>query len=127
MTTNLKSQQNSVNQKSDPSAYFFPLLTGDNDFTMLYTKYLHILHHLQAMKMTFLKLFFICTFKDPKLRKNGPIWRQIQKKVELRLFHRVSFFQVWFHNCLGTQIVNRPFVAGAVLQICFFFFFFFFF
>ena len=52
-----------------PNAIFFFLLTGDNDITMLYTWYLHILHHLQAMKMTFLKLFFICMFNDPKLAK----------------------------------------------------------
>ena len=38
-----------------------------HDITMLLTVYLHILHHLQAMKITFLKLFLICMFKDPSL------------------------------------------------------------
>ena len=67
MTTNLKSRQNSVNQILNPNAFFSFLLTGANDITMLYTKYLHILHHLQAMKMIFLKLFVIGTFKDANL------------------------------------------------------------
>ena len=67
MTTNSKTQQNSVNQMFNPNAFFFFHLTGDKDITMLYTQYLHILHHLQAMKMTFLELFLICTFEEPKL------------------------------------------------------------
>ena len=50
-----------------PNAFFFFLFTGDHDITLLYTQYLHILHHLQAIKMTFLKLFFIWTIKDPKV------------------------------------------------------------
>ena len=41
-----------------------------HNITMLFTYYLHILLHLQAMKMIFLKLFLICTFKDPNLAEN---------------------------------------------------------
>ena len=67
MTTNLKLRQNSLNQIFNANAFFFFLLTGGKDITMLYAYYLHILHHLQAMKMTVLELFLICTFKDPKL------------------------------------------------------------
>ena len=63
----LKSRQNSVNQIFNPSAFFLFILTGDNDITILYTKYLHILHHLQAIQIKSFKLFFICTIKDPKL------------------------------------------------------------
>ena len=54
MTTNLKLQQNRVNQIFNPNAFFLFLLTNDKDITMLYTYYLQILHHLQAMQMTFL-------------------------------------------------------------------------
>ena len=44
------------------------------DITMLFTYYLHILHHLYAMKMTFLKLFIICPFKEPNVEeKKGQI------------------------------------------------------
>ena len=67
MKTNFKLRQNSVNQIFKTNAFFFFLLTGDNDITMLYTYYLPILHHLQTMKITFLKLFLIFTFKGPKL------------------------------------------------------------
>ena len=38
-----------------------------HDVTMLFTKYLQILNHLQAIQMMFLKLFLICTFKDQNL------------------------------------------------------------
>ena len=65
--TNLKSRQNSANQIFNANVFFLFLLTGDNDITILYTYYLHILHHLQAIKMTFLKLIFIGPFKDSRL------------------------------------------------------------
>ena len=66
-----------VNQIFNPNTIFFFLLTGYNKITVLYTYYLHILHNLQAMKMTFLKFFLICTFKDPKLAEK---WTNLAKK-----------------------------------------------
>ena len=62
---------------------------------MLYTKYLHILHHLQAMKMTYLELFLICTFKDPKLAEKRTKLAENPKKIELRGVRGVRFFQVF--------------------------------
>ena len=41
--------------------------------------------------MTFLKLFLICTFKDPNLAENLQIWRKIFKTVELHGVHGVFF------------------------------------
>ena len=41
-----------------------------HDIIMLFTKYLHILHHLQAMKNIYSQLFLICTCKDPNLAEN---------------------------------------------------------
>ena len=95
MTTNLLSPQNSGNQIFNQNIFFFFLLTGDKNIIMLYTQYLHILHHLQAMKMTFLEVFLICTFKDPKLAEKGPFWRKIQKK-----FNSAEFME--FFLCLVT-------------------------
>ena len=54
-----KLQQNSVNQIFNQKAFFFVLLTGDNDITMPYTLYLLILHHLQAIHRTFSVFFTI--------------------------------------------------------------------
>ena len=34
---------------------------------MLFTEYFNILHHIQAMKKKFLKLFLISMFKNPNL------------------------------------------------------------
>ena len=68
-----------VNQIFNPNTIFFFLLTGYNKITMLYTYYLHILHNLQAMKMTFLKFFLICKFKGPKLAEK---WTNFAKKKE---------------------------------------------
>ena len=42
---------------------------------MLFTEYLNILHHLQAMKMVFFKLFLIRMFKNPNLGIYLQIWR----------------------------------------------------
>ena len=81
MTTNLKSRQNTVNQIFSPNAFFFSFWqASDKDITMLYTKYLHILHHLQAMKMTFLKLFLIFTFKGAKLAEKWTNLAENQNK-----------------------------------------------
>ena len=68
MTTNLKSQQNRVNQIFNPNAFFFFLLTG-------YLKgYYHAIYIVFTYYTSFagyeddiLELFLICTFKDPKL------------------------------------------------------------
>ena len=47
-----------------------------------------MLHHLQAMKMTFLKLFFICMFKDPKLAEK---WTNLAKNPKKNLTPRSSW------------------------------------
>ena len=59
--------QDWVNQIINPNAFFSSFWQGLHDITMTFTYYSHILHHLQAMKMIFLKLFLICTFKDENL------------------------------------------------------------
>ena len=63
---------------------------------MLFTYYLHILHHFWAMMMTFLKLFLIWTFKEPNLADFFffLIWRKIIYKVELHGVLGVFFLQV---------------------------------
>ena len=40
------------------------------NITLLYKKYLHILYHLQGMKMIFFKVFLICTLKNQNLVEN---------------------------------------------------------
>ena len=77
-------------------------MTGDNDITMLYTQYLHILHHLQAIKMTFLKLFFICMFKDPKLAEK---WTNLAENPKKPLTPRSSWSL--FIPSLGPTDINR--------------------
>ena len=42
----------------------------------------------------FFNYFLFARSKIQNWRKNGPIWRKIQKKVELHGFHGVCFFQV---------------------------------
>ena len=39
-------------------------------FTQYLLNFLHILHHLQVMKIIFLKVFLICMFKDANLAEN---------------------------------------------------------
>ena len=65
--TNFKFQQNSVNQIYSTMLIFSSFWQMLHDVTMLFTKYLQILNHLQAIQMMFLKLFLICTFKDQNL------------------------------------------------------------
>ena len=62
MMTNLKLRQNSGNQRFNPSAFFFFPLTGDSDITIL-----PYFASFTGYKDDMLKVFFICTFKDPKL------------------------------------------------------------
>ena len=62
-----KLRQNSVNQIFNPNVFFFFLLKGA--IYMLYHAiyiffFLNILHHFQAIKMMFFKLFLILTFKE---------------------------------------------------------------
>ena len=90
MIENLKSQQNSVNQIFNPYAFFFFVLTGDNGITMLYTQYLHILHHLQAIKMTFLKLF-IFYFHVQGSKISGKIYQFGGKKLNSTEFMEFVF------------------------------------
>ena len=62
---------------------------------MLFTEYLNILHHLQAMKRAFLKLFLTCMIKNSNLVDIFTNLAENQKIVELRGVHGVCFFQVW--------------------------------
>ena len=80
------------NQIFNPNAFFFFLLAGDNGITMLYTKYLHILHNLQAMKMTLKKSHL--HVQGSKIDRKMVILAENPKKVELRKDHGVGFFQV---------------------------------
>ena len=68
--TNLKSQQNSVNQIFNPHAFLFFLLTGA-------TWYYHAIYIVFTYFASFtgyaddiLKWFLICMFKDPNLAEN---------------------------------------------------------
>ena len=51
--------------------------------TMLFTWYLHILHHFHAIKFKFLKLFIICMFKDENFAEKLTNLAEIFLKVEL--------------------------------------------
>ena len=65
------------------------------DITMLFTEHLHILHLLQPMNMTFLKLFLIRMIKNSNLADIFTNFAEYQKKkVELRGVLGVYFFQV---------------------------------
>ena len=61
------------------------------------------MHHLLAMKMTFLKLFLIGTFKDPKIggKINQVGGKKKEKKVELRGVHGVFFPSCWAEAGVG--------------------------
>ena len=48
---------------------------------MLFTQYLHNLHHVQAVKMIFSYLFLICTFKDNNLAENWTNFAENLKKL----------------------------------------------
>ena len=78
MMTILKLRHNSVNQIYNSNGFFFFLLTGDNDITILYTYYSHILHHLQAMKMTFYKLDGVGPVDN---RPSDKLHQIVQKKI----------------------------------------------
>ena len=96
----LKLRQKSVNQIFNPIAFFFFLLTGDKDITMLYTQFLHILHHLKAMKMTSLELFLICMFKDPKVaKKMDQFGGKSNKKLNTVAFMEFVFSKSDKHSC----------------------------
>ena len=64
-----------------------------------------MLHHLQAMKMILLKLFLICTFKDPNLAENLTNLAENLLKIELREVHGVCFFQVWALRTLSFTLM----------------------
>ena len=69
--------------------FFFTVAIGY--YHAINTENLTILHHLHAMKMTFLKFFLICMIKIQ-------IWRKIKNKVELCGVNEVCFFQVCLRN-----------------------------
>ena len=61
---------------------------------MLYAQYLHISHHLQAMKMTFLEVFLNCMFKDPKLAEKWTnLAENLNKQLNLAEFMEFVFFK----------------------------------
>ena len=109
MTTNLKLQPNSVNHIFNPNPFFFFLLTGDNNITMLYTYYFQILHHLQAMKMTFLELFLIFTFKNSKLAEK---WTNLEKeKKQKKKLNYAEFVEFVFSKSVGRVCQTCKFKA----------------
>ena len=63
------------------------------DITMLLTEYIHILHHLQDIKIKFLKLFLIHMYKNPNL---ADIFTNLaeEKKLNSTKFIEFVFFQV---------------------------------
>ena len=65
---------------------------------MIFTEYLNILHHLQAMKITFLKLFQICMFKNPNL---ADIFTNFAEKREKKLNSAEFMEFVFFKSGTG--------------------------
>jgi hypothetical protein len=65
-----------------------------HDNTMRFTEYLHILHHLQAMKMTFWKLFLTCKSKNPNLAEKSTSLAENLLKSWTPWSSWSSFFQV---------------------------------
>ena len=49
------------------------------------------LHHLQALKMTFLNLFLVCTFKDPQLAEKLTKFAVNPKKMNFAEFMEFVF------------------------------------
>ena len=58
--------------------------------------------------MTFLKLFLICTFKDPNLAEKLTNLAENLKKVELHGVHGVCFFQVWPRPLFALSLTLLP-------------------
>ena len=69
-----------------------------HDITMLFTMYLYILFHLQAMKMIFLQLFLICTFKDQW-------WANIIKwtRTNIRIYSDATLCTEWISEYIRMQ------------------------
>ena len=80
---------------------------------MLYTLYLHILHHLQAMKMTFLDLFLFCIFKDLKLAEKWTNSAENPKKNWTLWSSWSSFFP-----SLTTMSVSNYSLVSQYLEFC---------
>ena len=79
-----------------------------HDITLLFTQYLHILHRLQTMKMTFKKLFLICTFKDPKF--GGKMYKFGVKSK--RKLNSKEFMEFVFSKS-GQTVDDRPFPVNS--------------
>ena len=62
---------------------------------MMLQCYLHILFHLYAMKMPFLKLFLICRFKNLNLSKNLTE-KKISSMAFMKFVFSMSGFFLWF-------------------------------
>ena len=66
-----------------------------HDITISFTYYLHILHNLKAMKLTFLKLVLICMFHKPNwAKKKDFFFGKSFKKLNSAKFMEFVFFQV---------------------------------
>ena len=88
MMTNLRSQQNSVNHIFNQNEFFFFLLTGDKDITMLYTLFTGYEHDI-------LRVISYLHFQRSKIgRKMDKFGRKSKKKGEFHEVHGVCFFQV---------------------------------
>ena len=68
------------------------------DITILFTYYLHILYHLQAAKVIFLKFFLIWTFKDPNL--------VINLEDFFLLFNSLDFMELIFSKSAPSLLVE---------------------
>ena len=87
-----------------------------HDITILFTKYFNILHHLQTMKMIFLKVFLTCTFKDPNLaEKFTNLAENLFKKVDLHWVQGVCFFKVWLSRKSLTSQPLKNFWKGDTI------------
>ena len=63
-----------------------------HNINILFTQYLHILHCFQTMKITFVKLFLICMFKDPHLAEKLTIFAENL----LKKFNSAEFMEFVF-------------------------------
>ena len=107
-----------VNQIFNPITFFS--LPFDRCYMIIpcYLDSISYLHHLQAMKITFVKLFFICTFKNLNLaEKFTNLANNLLKGWTLRSLLS-SFFPCLNHNqkiLRLLQILNSQAVEGSLL------------
>ena len=73
----------------------FEVPTKQRKSNMLFTQYLHILLHLQAI----FEVIFICTFKNPMTEN----LTNLEENLFKHSVHGVCFFQVWGGQCMKYQ------------------------